>query len=100
MDLSGSWFGHISGTNRGPVSVYLRHADRIVLGRLLFRDLVHGNTSAWLDGEWDGRQLRARIDTIAGSAPALPSKGDVIVEIDESATRLTGEWKTDIGTSG
>ncbi|MGH7393588.1 MAG: hypothetical protein ACREM3_29665, partial [Candidatus Rokuibacteriota bacterium] len=42
----------------------------------------------------------ARIDTIAGSAPALPSKGDVIVEIDESATRLTGEWKTDIGTSG
>lgn len=100
QQLSGSWLGHIVGTNSGTVTVQLTQDGKQVRGEIALSDFATGTTTAAVDGQISGDQFEAALHNFKGNAPLVPSSGRLVGHVSEDRKDISGDWSTDIGTHG
>jgi hypothetical protein len=99
-ELTGSWLGHIVGTNSGTLTAQLTQDGQQVQGEIALSDFATGATSAVVDGRLLGQQFEAALHTFKGSAPVVPKSGRLVGHVSEDGKNISGDWSTDIGTNG
>src|ERR1039458_3965461 len=100
QQLSGSWLGHIVGTNSGTLTVQFTQEGQQVRGEIALSDFATGTTTAVVDGRLSGHQFEAALHTFKGSAPLVPKSGRLVGHVSEDGKNISGDWSTDIGTHG
>ena len=100
----GQWLGAFAGTNSGEVILNI-DKDIKTRGKLSIYDITTNTPARWADIHFTKHQDRtSAIFVFLGEAPIIegviqPSHG--MLQISElTDTLMTGDWETDIGTSG
>lgn len=98
--LNPFWKGHLTGTNRGRVTLRFDQDKESIQSQVILDDFQFGPTRLELTGKLSGKRAALRLTDFQGKAPVRPLNGQLILNFDADYKSAKGRWITDIGTQG
>ena len=90
------WVGRLTGTNRGTLAFKLKKTR----AKLALKDQTWGSTIVHFEGQISENRAEFESVDCIGYAPIMPSFVKVSLQIEQDLSKATGDWQTDIGTTG
>ncbi len=90
------WVGRLTGTNRGTLALKLKKNR----AKLALKDQTWGSSIVHFEGQVSENRAEFESVDCIGYAPIMPSFIKVSLQIEKDLSKATGDWQTDIGTTG
>ncbi len=101
MKLSGAWIGHISGDNRGALTLSLTVNGEEVSGEFALDDSTFGRSVALIKGRVRDGKIEGDLSNFRGTPGQLvPSKGRITGTVRAGEEEIEGEWESDANRKG
>jgi hypothetical protein len=100
VNITGLWYGHISGTNHGLITAKFKQEGEEFTAEAVLNDFQLGKAIIHLEGTIQDTKLKGKMSYYQGQAGFSPHTTDIEGTIDAEGTHISGKWRTDIMTGG
>jgi hypothetical protein len=101
MTLSGTWIGHISGDNRGALTLSLTVNNGQISGEFILDDSTFGRSVALIEGSIRDGKIEGELSNFRGApGQMVPSKGHISGTVRPKEDEIEGEWESDANRRG